>query len=97
MSVEMLLAFISAVVIPLIGCAVWLAGRIARLEAEIKTLVEVKTLENQSLDYRITKLEKHVHEIRNSVQTITLSLMAERYRADKNFTAGFDKPTNDIL
>jgi len=75
MTVEALLAVIGSIVIPLVGCAVWLAGRLARLEGEIKSLSQLKVYENKSLDNRISKLERHVHDIRNYLQSLSLSLV----------------------
>jgi len=81
MSIEILLALISSVVIPLIGCAVWLAGRLARLEGEIKSLSEIKRYESETIDLRITRLEKHVHDIRNYIQAMALTVIKEKIRA----------------
>jgi hypothetical protein len=97
MTLDILLALVSSIVIPLIACAVWLAGRLARLEGEIKSLVELKDFERETINTRITKLEQHVHDIRNSMQTMTIAILTEKYRGNADFKHDGTNPFGNEL
>lgn len=83
MTVEQLLLIVSAVLIPSLGAAVYVVSRISRLEVEIRSLSQLGQIENKTLDNRISKLEKHVHDIRNYLQTLSLFLVKGGYGVPK--------------
>jgi|688.fasta_scaffold47244_2 hypothetical protein len=75
LTVEQLLAVITAVVIPISVSTYWIANRLSSLETALKMQKEVTDLEQRQVLYRVDKLEKHVHEIRNVLQALTFKLM----------------------
>jgi DNA-binding HxlR family transcriptional regulator len=75
LTVEQLLTVITAVVIPISVSTYWIASRLSSLESALRIQKEVTDLEQRQVLYRVDKLEKHVHEIRNVLQTLTFKLM----------------------
>jgi hypothetical protein len=88
LTVEHLLAIIGAIVIPISVSTYWIATRLSSLESSIKTQKEISDVEQRQVLYRVDKLEKHVHEIRNVLQALTFKLM----RGD-GFDDNFKTPT----
>lgn len=84
LTVEQLLLVISALIIPAGGCVYWLATKISSLESEIKAMRDIKTVEHEAVLNRVEKLERHVHEIRNVLQTLTLAMVRSGIHVDKN-------------
>jgi cell division protein FtsL len=79
LTVEHLLTVITAVVIPIAVSTYWIASRLSALESALKVQKEITDLEQRQVLYRVDKLEKHVHDIRNVLQTLTFKLL----RGDK--------------
>jgi len=84
LTVEQLLLVISVLFIPAGACVYWIASKISSLEAEVKALREVKTVEYENVISRVERLEKHVHEIRNVLQTLTLAMVRSGIHVEKN-------------
>lgn len=84
LTVEQLLLVISVLFIPAGACVYWIASKISSLESEIKVLREIKTVEHETVLSRVEKLEKHVHEIRNVLQTLTLAMVRSGIHVEKN-------------
>jgi hypothetical protein len=87
LTVEQLLLIISVLFLPAGGCVYWLASKISSLEAEIKSLRDIKTIEHETVSSRVEKLERHVHEIRNVLQTLTLAMVRSGINVDKSDTS----------
>ena len=83
-TVQQLLFIISVVFFPAFGCVYWLATKLSSLESEIKSLKDIKTIEHETVISRVEKLEKHVHEIRNVLQTLTLAMVRSGIHVDKD-------------
>ena len=83
-TVEQLLLILSVLCFPGFGCVYWLATKISSLEAEIKSMKDIKTIEHETVISRVERLEKHVHEIRNVLQTLTLAMVRSGIHVDKN-------------
>lgn len=79
LTVEHLLTVITAVVIPIAVSTYWIASRLSALESALKVQKEITDLEQRQVLYRVDKLEKHIHDIRNVLQTLTFKLL----RGDK--------------
>lgn len=75
LAVEQLLTVVTAVVIPISVSTYWIATRLTALESSIRIQKEVSDLEQKQVLYRVDKLERHVHEIRNVLQALTFKLM----------------------
>ena len=45
---------------------------------------DIKTIEHDTVMSRVERLEKHVHEIRNVLQTLTLAMVRSGIHVDKN-------------
>lgn len=88
LTVEHLLAVITAVVIPIAVSTYWIASRLSALESALKVQKEITDLEQKQVLYRVDRLEKHIHDIRNVLQTLTFKLL----RGDK-FDDDFKTPT----
>jgi len=84
LTVEQLLLIISVLFLPAGGCVYWLASKISSLESEIKSMKDIKTIEHDTVMSRVERLEKHVHEIRNVLQTLTLAMVRSGIHVDKN-------------
>jgi hypothetical protein len=84
LTVEQLLLVISVLFLPAGGCVYWLATKISSLEAEIKSMKDIKTIEHETVISRVERLEKNVHEIRNVLQTLTLAIVRGGIHVDKN-------------
>ena len=89
LTVEHLLTVITAVVIPIAVSTYWIASRLSALESALKVQKEITDLEQRQVLYRVDKLEKHVHEIRNVLQALTFKLL----RGDK-LDDDFKTPTS---
>jgi cell division protein FtsL len=79
LTVEHLLTVITAVVIPIAVSTYWIASRLSALESALKVQKEITDLEQKQVLYRVDRLEKHIHDIRNVLQTLTFKLL----RGDK--------------
>lgn len=84
LTVEQLLLVISVLFLPAGGCVYWLASKITSLESEIKAMRDIKTIEYDTIISRVERLEKNIHEIRNVLQTLTLSMVRSGLHVDKN-------------
>ena len=84
LTVEQLLLVISVLFIPAGGCVYWIASKISKLESQIESLTEVKKLEHNVVLTRVEQLERHVHEIRNVLQTLTLAMVRSGITVDKH-------------
>jgi hypothetical protein len=84
LTIEQLLLVISVLFIPAAGCVYWIASKISSLESEIKSSKDIKTVEHNAVLTRVEQLEKHVHEIRNVLQTLTLAMVRSGINVDKN-------------
>ena len=89
MSIEQLLLVITAMMVPGIVGVSWVVSRIARLEAKIESLHMIKNAEQFALLSRIEKLEKHIHELRNTVQALTLAVVKGSFNV-KDQSSDFD-------
>lgn len=89
LTVEHLLTVVTAVVIPIAVSTYWIASRLSALESALKVQKEITDLEQRQVLYRVDKLEKHVHEIRNVLQALTFKLL----RGDK-LDDDFKTPTS---
>jgi hypothetical protein len=89
MSIEQLLLVITAMLVPGIVGVSWVVFRIARLEAKIESLHMIKNAEQFALLSRIEKLETHIHELRNTVQALTLAVVKGSFNA-KDQSSDFD-------
>lgn len=85
-TVEQLLLVISVLFIPAGGCVYWLASKLSSLESEIKSLKDIKTIEHETIIARVEGLERHVNEIRNVLQTLTLAMVRSGIHVDKKDT-----------
>lgn len=83
LTVEQLLLVISVLFIPAIGCVYWLSSKLSSLEAELKAMKEIKTVEHEAVIGRVEKLERHIHDIRNVLQTLTLAMVSSGIHVDK--------------
>jgi hypothetical protein len=84
LTVEQLLLIISVLFIPAGGCVYWLATKLSLLESQLKSMRDIKTIEHEAVIDRVEKLERHVHEIRNVLQTLTLAMVRSGIHVDKN-------------
>lgn len=84
LTVEQLLLIISVLFIPAGGCVYWLATKLSSLESQLRSMRDIKTVEHEAVIDRVEKLERHVHEIRNVLQTLTLAMVRSGIHVDKN-------------
>lgn len=75
MTVEQLLLIVGSLLIPIVGCAYWIATKLSSFESELKALREIKSLENETILTRVNRVERHVHDIRNTLQALTIALV----------------------
>lgn len=74
MTLEDLIKLIAMLGIPAIGSVAWLVTMLMSIKSDIKKIEIQLEMRNNIYDERITRLEKHVHDIRNSLQALTLGL-----------------------
>jgi hypothetical protein len=74
-SVEQLLLIVGSLLVPALGSVYWLASKLSSLEVQIRSLKELREIENETLILRVNRVEKHIHEIRNTLQAMTLALI----------------------
>jgi hypothetical protein len=72
MTLEDLIKLIAMLGVPTIGSVAWLITMLMSIKTDIKKIEVQLEMRNNIYDDRITRLEKHVHDIRNSLQTLTL-------------------------
>ena len=75
LTVEQQLLVVGVLLIPALSGVFWLSSKISSLESEIKSMKDIKTLEHETVMTRVTRLERHVHDIRNVLQTLTLAMV----------------------
>jgi hypothetical protein len=74
MTLEDLIKLIAMLGIPAVGSVAWLITMLMSIKSDIKKIEVQLEMRNNVYDDRITKLEKHVHDIRNSLQALTIGL-----------------------
>jgi len=74
MTLEELIKVTAMLGIPAITAVAWLITMLMSIKADLKKIEVQLELKNSMTEDRITRLEKHVHDIRNSLQAITLGL-----------------------
>jgi hypothetical protein len=74
MTLEDLIKLIAMVGIPSIGGVAWLITMLMSIKSDLKKIEVQLELKNSMNEDRIVRLEKHVHDIRNSLQALTLGL-----------------------
>ena len=74
MTLEDLLKLVAMVGIPTIGSVAWLVTMLMSIKSDVKKIEVQLDMRNKAYEDRIVRLEKHVHDIRNSLQTLTLGL-----------------------
>ena len=74
MTLEDLFKLIAMVGIPTIGGVAWLVTMLMSIKSDLKKIEVQLEMRNEAYEDRIARLEKHVHEIRNSLQSLTLAL-----------------------
>jgi len=74
MTLEDLFKLVAMVGIPTIGSVAWLVTMLMSIKSDVKKIEVQLDMRNKAYEDRIVRLEKHVHDIRNSLQTLTLGL-----------------------
>ena len=74
MTLEDLIKLIAMLGIPAIGAIVWLVTMMMSIKSDTKRIEVQLEMRNNVYDDRIARLERHVHDIRNSLQALTLGL-----------------------
>lgn len=74
LTLEDLIKLIAMIGIPSIGGVAWLITMLMSIQADLKKIEVQLELKNSMYEERIVRLEKHVHDIRNSLQALTLGL-----------------------
>lgn len=74
MTLEDLIKLVAMLGIPAVGSVAWLVTMLMSIKSDIKKIEVQLEMRNSVYDDRITRLEKHVHDIRNSLQALTLGL-----------------------
>jgi len=74
MTLEDLIKLIAMIGIPSVGGVAWLITMLMSIQADLKKIEVQLELKNSMYEERIVRLEKHVHDIRNSLQALTLGL-----------------------
>jgi type II secretory pathway pseudopilin PulG len=74
MTVESLIEVTAVIGIPAITAVAWLITMLMSIKADLKKIEVQLELKNTMYDERITRLERSLHEARNSIQELTLSL-----------------------
>lgn len=74
LTLEDLIKLIAMIGIPSIGGVAWLITMLMSIKADLKKIEVQLELKNSMTEDRILRLEKHVHDIRNSLQALTLGL-----------------------
>jgi len=74
MTLEDLLKLVAMVGIPTIGSVAWLVTMLMSIKSDVKKIEVQLDMRNKAYEDRIVRLEKHVHDIRNSLQALTLGL-----------------------
>jgi len=74
MTLEDLFKMVAMVGIPTIGSVAWLVTMLMSIKSDVKKIEVQLDMRNKAYEDRIVRLEKHVHDIRNSLQALTLGL-----------------------
>jgi len=74
MTLEDLLKLVAMVGTPTIGSVAWLVTMLMSIKSDVKKIEVQLDMRNKAYEDRIVRLEKHVHDIRNSLQALTLGL-----------------------
>jgi hypothetical protein len=74
MTLEDLIKLIAMVGIPSIGGVAWLITMLMSIKSDLKKIEVQLELKNSMNEERIVRLEKHVQDIRNSLQALTIGL-----------------------
>jgi len=74
MTLEDLFKLVAMVGIPTIGGVAWLVTMLMSIKSDVKKIEVQLDMRNKAYEDRIVRLEKHVHDIRNSLQALTLGL-----------------------
>lgn len=74
MTLEDLIKITALVGIPAVGGITWLITMLMSIKSDVKRIEVQLEMRNNVYDDRIARLERHVHDIRNSLQALTLGL-----------------------
>ena len=74
MTLEDLIKMIALLGIPCITAVAWLITMLMSIKADLKKIEVQLEMKNTMNEDRIVRLEKSVHDIRNSLQALTLGL-----------------------
>lgn len=74
MTLEDLIKLIALLGIPAITAVAWLITMLMSIKADLKKIEVQLEMKNTMNEDRIVRLEKGVHDIRNSLQALTLGL-----------------------
>ncbi len=74
MTIEDLIKLTAMIGIPTIGAVAWLVTMLMSIKSDVKKIEVQLDLRNKAYEDRIVRLERHVHDIRNSLQALTLGL-----------------------
>ena len=83
MTLEDLIKLIAMIGIPSVGGVAWLITMLMSIQADLKKIEVQLELKNSMNEERIARLEKHVHDIRNSLQALTLGLARKGLNDDQ--------------
>lgn len=79
MTLEDLIKLVAMIGIPAIGSVVWLVSMLMTIRADLKKIEVQLEMRNTLYEDRLSRLERHVHDIRNSLQAVTLGLAKKGY------------------
>jgi hypothetical protein len=74
MTLEDLIKLVAMIGIPALGSVAWLITMLMTIRADLKKIEVQLEMRNNLYEDRISRLERHVHDIRNSLQALTLGL-----------------------
>ena len=83
LTLEDLIKLIAMIGIPSVGGVAWLITMLMSIQADLKKIEVQLELKNSMNEERIARLEKHVHDIRNSLQALTLGLARKGLNDDQ--------------
>jgi hypothetical protein len=83
MTLEDLIKLIAMIGIPSVGGVAWLITMLMSIQSDLKKIEVQLELKNSMNEERIVRLEKHVHDIRNSLQALTLGLARKGLNDDQ--------------
>ena len=84
LTVEQLLLVISVLFVPAGGGVYWLASKISSLEAEVRSITSIKHLEHEHIIERVARVEKSLHDVKNTLQMVELKLAELGHKDEKH-------------